>query len=158
MMDAYSNVFASPGTRTTGTGPQKWMIASRDWNGEVPEKMVLFRTPTKMVWILGRIQINSAEDGATIVKDIQDQISLVPFSEINNADYQPPKGKVVEEYVNLAPVQAIQELDVHTFFNRLSQLMIDNPPPSTDEPALENMATITLQLAMIHCHLPQFTT
>ena len=142
MMDAYSNVFASPGTRTTGKEEQKWLIAGRDWDEEVPDGMALFRAPTETIWILGRIQINSFEDGSTFVRTLQDQISLVPLSEMENPDYMPPKGSINEDYVGLSPVKAIQSLDVASFFNRLSQLMVDNPPPLADSVMVSKMKRI----------------
>jgi len=61
--DAYSNVFASPGTRTTGTEAQKFLIAGPDWTGETPPDLTLIQAPTNTVWMLGRIQVNSPEDG-----------------------------------------------------------------------------------------------
>jgi DNA sulfur modification protein DndE len=36
MLDAYTNVFESPGTRTTGTDAQDFLITGPFWEGEVP--------------------------------------------------------------------------------------------------------------------------
>ena len=140
--DAYSNVFASPGTRTTGTDALNLLIAGPTWKGETPEGMTLIQAPTQMVWLLGRIQVNSAEDGATTVKAIQDSMRLVPLSEFGNENYTPPTGIVKAENKSIIPVKAIQELDVKTYLNRLSELMVKNPPTTADTPMLEKMAKI----------------
>ncbi|MFK7904920.1 MAG: DUF1254 domain-containing protein, partial [Chitinophagales bacterium] len=43
MLDAYSNVFASPGTRTTGTDAQTIVIVGPNWKGETPEGLDLIQ-------------------------------------------------------------------------------------------------------------------
>jgi len=140
--DAYSNVFASPGTRTTGTDAQTLLIAGPNWKGETPVGMTLIQAPTQMVWLLGRIQVNSAEDGATTVKEIQDAMRLVPLSEFGNENYTPPAGIVKAEHQDIVPVKTIRELDVNTYMNRLSELMVKNPATAADAPMLEKMAKI----------------
>ena len=80
MLDAYTNVFASPGTRTTGTAAQDFLITKPFWEGEVPEGMTHIKSPTSLVWLLGRTQVNSKEDGATVVRVIQDGYKLVPLN------------------------------------------------------------------------------
>ena len=144
MLDAYSNVFASPGTRTTGTAAQTFLIAGPNWKGETPKGMSLIQAPTQMVWMLGRIRVNSPEDGAIVVKDIQDGMSLVPLSAYGNEDYVPPTGIVKTENQNIIPVKAIQDLDVHTYFNRMAQLMVDNPPKAADAAMVKKMEKIGL--------------
>lgn len=142
--DAYSNIFASPGTRTTGTDALNLLIAGPTWKGVTPVGMTLIQSPTQMTWLLGRIQVNSAEDGATTVKAIQDSMRLVPLSEFGNENYTPPTGVVKTENQNIVPVKTIREMDVKTYLNRLSELMVKNPPSAADAPMLEKMAKIGL--------------
>lgn len=142
MYDAYTNIFASPGTRTTGTDAQTLLIVGPNWKGETPEGMTLIQSPTQTVWMLGRIQVNSKEDGATTVKAIQDKMSLVPLSGFGNANYTPPTGIVKAKNENIIPVKTIQEMDINTFMNRLSELMAKNPPAAADAEMLAKMAKI----------------
>jgi hypothetical protein len=37
MLDAWTNVFQDPGTRTTGGAPQKYAITGPGWKGTLPE-------------------------------------------------------------------------------------------------------------------------
>src|SRR6202012_1442098 len=71
MFDAYTNVFASSGKRTTGTAAQTFLITDPSFNGTVPEGMQQIKAPTNMVWILARTQVNSPQDGKEIVYPIQ---------------------------------------------------------------------------------------
>ncbi len=144
MLDAYSNVFASPGTRTTGTAAQTFLIAGPHWEGEVPENMTLIKAPTAMVWLLGRIQVNSAEDGATTVKAIQDGMALVPLSAYGNENYVPPVGVANIDNQTIVPVKEIQNLDVTTYLNRVAQLMAQNSPKAADAEMVKKMAKIGL--------------
>lgn len=144
LLDAYSNVFASPGTRTTGTEAQEILIAGPNWEGEPPAGLTLIKAPTQMVWVLGRIQVNSPADGAASVKAIQDGMGLVPLSAYGQTDYVAPLGVVNSEQTNLIPVKAIRDLDINTYFNRMAALMVDNPPPAADSLMVKKMAKIGL--------------
>jgi len=143
-LDAYSNVFASPGTRTTGTTAQTFLVVGPNWEGQTPDGMSLIKAPTEMVWLLGRIQVNNAEDGATTVKAIQDGMSLVPLSAYGKESYVPPLGVVKTENQPIIPVKEIQVLDVHDYFNRMAQLMVKNTPKIADSAMVRQMEKIGL--------------
>lgn len=83
LYDAWTNVFATPGTRTTGTKAQSFLIAGPDWKGQSPNGMKVFRSPTNMAYIIGRTQVNSREDGEQIVSKIQDGFSLTPIDKFD---------------------------------------------------------------------------
>ena len=140
--DAYTNVFASPGTRTSGTAAQQFMIVGPNWEGHVPEEFQLIRAPTELVWMIGRIQVNSQEDGNTTVREIQDGMRLIPISALGKKDYVAPKGMVKKEYENLIPSKAIGDMDVNTFLNRAALMMAKNPPKSADSTILKRLTKI----------------
>src|SRR5215475_11861095 len=54
MLDAWTTVFQVPGMRTTGTKAQKYAIAGPGWHGTLPSGVVEYKSPTNIVWILGR--------------------------------------------------------------------------------------------------------
>jgi hypothetical protein len=58
LFDAWTNVFATPGTRTTGSAAGTFLIAGPHWNGSAPSRMQVLRSPTDMAWLLGRTQTN----------------------------------------------------------------------------------------------------
>lgn len=142
ILDAYTNVFESPGTRTTGTDAHTFLIAGPKWKGETPAGMKLIQSPTAMAWMIGRIQVNSQEDGATVVKNIQDGITLIPKSEYGNASYVAPQGTVVDDYNSIIPVKNTTELSIKDFFTKMALLMIENPPYEKDSTIIREMAKI----------------
>ena len=79
MLDAYTNVFASPGKRTTGTEANDFAITGPSWDGTLPEGVTEIKAPTEMVWIIGRTQTNGVED-YDAVNAIQYEYSLTPLS------------------------------------------------------------------------------
>lgn len=142
MLDAYTNVFAAPGKRTTGTKPGNFLIAGPSFNRQVPGGMSQIKAPTNMVWILGRTQVNSAEDGRDVVYKIQDGYRLFPLSQWGK-DYVAPKH-VVDPAITKEPPVFVEEMDVSTFFNLANELMAKNPPPAQDEKLLIKLAVINI--------------
>ena len=71
-LDAWSDVFATAGTRTHGhLGQRLWLVDS-NWQGSVPQGVQLLRAPSRMVWVIGRIQTLGIDDLPT-VHALQDQ-------------------------------------------------------------------------------------
>ena len=143
-MDAYSNVFASPGTRTTGTKAQDILLAGPKWKGEIPEGLQLIQAPSESVWMLGRIQVNSPEDGSTTVRDIQDKMRLVPLSAFGKKEYASPKGTFETENANILPVKELRNLDIKAYFDKVLHLMKENPPSAKDSLIVNKMERIGL--------------
>jgi DNA sulfur modification protein DndE len=140
MFDAYTNVFASPGKRTTGTAAQTFLITGPSFNGTVPEGMQQIQAPTNMVWILGRTQVNSPQDGKDIVYPIQNGYKLTPLRRWGTA-YQ-PEPHLVDNSIALNAPAFVENMDISTFFNVLNEQLAKNPPPEADAPVLAKLATI----------------
>jgi len=141
MLDAWTNIFASPGKRTTGTKAGHFAITGPSWTGTLPAGVQQLKSPTNMVWIIGRTQTNGPKDYAA-VQAIQKQYKLTPLSAFGKP-YTPPAG-VVDPTVDmkLAPVEAVAKMSTATFFTTLAALMKDNPPPAADAPMLAKLAKI----------------
>ena len=54
MLDMWTDVFASPGWRTTGTQAANFLVTPRGWSGTVPAGFTQIEAPTPYVWIIGR--------------------------------------------------------------------------------------------------------
>ena len=54
MLSGWTDVFEVPGKRTTGTKAQTYAITGPGWKGKLPEGVKELKSPTNMVWILGR--------------------------------------------------------------------------------------------------------
>ena len=83
MIDAWTNIFTSPGKRTTGTKAGHFAITGPDWKGTLPRGVTELKSPTNMVWLLGRTQTNGPKDYPA-VHQIQDGYKLVPLSAFGN--------------------------------------------------------------------------
>ena len=89
MLDMWTDVFASPGWRTTGTGggqlPDR---AARLARLRVPDGVEQIDAPTPYVWIIGRTKTDGPADYAAVHK-IQDGYKITPLSAWGKA-YTPP--------------------------------------------------------------------
>jgi hypothetical protein len=142
IMDDWTNVFADPGTRATGSGKGQFAIAGPEWKGKLPEGVMELRSPTNTVWIVGRTQTNGREDYPA-VRAIQDQYKLTPLSAWGK-DYTPPGNVPVATDVDLKtpPAEQVARMVAAMFFARLNTLMKDNPPAAVDAEAMKRFAAI----------------
>ncbi len=139
--DAYSNVFFVPGPRTTGTGAHTFLLTGPFWNGEVPEGMAQVKAPTNTLWMIGRTQVNSAKDGATVVAGFQDGMQIDLLSKYGQ-EYEAPLGIVSEDYKKIVPVDDTRALSIEEYLGKLTQLMADNPPAKADAPLIKEIESI----------------
>ena len=146
LFDMWSNVFASIGKRTTGTGPMNFLIAWPGWQGTAPAdvKQVL-RSPTRFVWVNGQMQANGPQDYA-VVNALQKQYKLTPLSAWGQS-YMPPAEVPVAPGVDAKtpPLAQVQKMDAGAFFGRLARLMKDNPPAPVDKPMVEKLKTLGIE-------------
>jgi hypothetical protein len=142
MLDAWTNVFADPGTRTTGNGKGDFAIVGPAWQGKLPEGVKEIKAPTNYVAVGGRTQTNGKEDYAG-VHAIQKQYRLTPLSAWGK-DYTPPDNVPVDKGVDLKtpPVEQVAKMDAATFFARVNALMKDNPPAAADADVVKRFAAI----------------
>lgn len=132
ILDAWTNVISSPGTRNTGGDAQTYIITGPDWNGTVPPNMSEIKSPTYTTWLIGRIQVNNKEDGETVVKSIQEGMRLTPLSAYGSG-YIPPAPEPYNPGIGTQPPSmAIFNLSIEDFFNKMNELMVNNPPARAD--------------------------
>src|SRR5262245_49699095 len=144
MLDGWTDVFQVPGKRTTGTKAQTYAITGPNWKGTLPEGVKEYKSPTSMVWLLGRIYCTGTPEDYKAVHEIQDQVGLVPLSSYGKA-YTPPAGKVNPDIDMKRSVRdQVNGLTAVEYFTLLAKLMKTNPPAAKDAPALAKFAKIGL--------------
>jgi hypothetical protein len=142
MLDGWTTVFQAPGKRTTGTGPQKYAITGPGWKGQLPTGVKEYKSPTSIVWVLGRIYCSGTTEDYAAVRAMQDQCSAVPLSSYGKTNALPP-GQVDPAVDMETPVRVqVNNLGAAAYFNRLALLMKDNPPAPADAPILKQMARL----------------
>src|SRR5262249_35516766 len=78
MLDMWTDVFASPGWRTTGTQAGNFLLTPPGWSGAVPSGMTMVSAPTPYVWIIGRTKTDGPSDYGAVHK-IQDGYKVTPL-------------------------------------------------------------------------------
>lgn len=141
LMDAWTNVFATPGTRTTGSHAASFIVAGPDWNGTAPVGLPVLRSPTNMVWLLGRTETHGPDDYPA-VHVIQDGYKLVPLSKFGSA-YTPPSVLGDPDFdAKTPPVEKLRNMSAARYFDTLARLLRSNPPPDADAPVIGQLARI----------------
>jgi hypothetical protein len=153
ILDAWTNVFTSPGKRTTGTGAGHFAIVGPTWTGTLPAGMKELKSPTNTALIAGRTQANGPPDFA-VVNAIQKQYRLTPLDAIQKQYelsplsafgklYTPPQG-VIDPQIDMKtpPVDQVNRMSAAAFFTRLAALMASNPQSPTDARKLARLAAI----------------
>ena len=144
MLDGWTDVFQVPGKRTTGTGAQTYAITGPGWKGTLPAGVKEYKSPTSIVWLLGRIYCTGTPEDYAAVHALQDQCALVPLSAYGRP-YTPPGGTVDTSIDMKTPVRdQVNRMDATAYFTLLAQLMKTNPPAAADAPELAKFAKIGL--------------
>jgi hypothetical protein len=144
MLDGWTDVFQVPGKRTTGGKAQKYAITGPGWSGTLPTGVTEYKSPTGIVWILGRIYCTGTPDDYAKVHALQDKFSLVPLSSYGKP-YTPLPGEVDNNLdMKTAVRDQVDHLEVNDYFNYLAKLMKTNPPTVEDAPMVAKMAKIGL--------------
>ena len=137
VIDAWNGIAGAPGSRTHGGDGGDFLIAGPDWNGHVSNGMELIRCPTRIAMIGGRTSCTGPDDYAA-VNALQDQYRLCPLSHWGTDDrphaHAPLKDGVDgDTLVN----EQFLGLDAEAFFQRLNDLLVDNPAYPADAQTLE---------------------
>jgi hypothetical protein len=144
LLDGWTTVFQSLGQRTTGTGPQKFAITGPGWKGKLPHGLKEYKSPTSIVWVLGRIYCTGTSEDYAAAHAIQDACSAVPLSSYGKP-YSPQPGQVDPAIDMKTSVrEQVNHMDAATYFNRLALLMKDNPPAHADAPIIKRMARLRI--------------
>jgi hypothetical protein len=101
-----------------------------------------YKSPTSIVWLLGRIYCTGTPEDYAAVHKLQDQVKLVPLSAYGKP-YTPPAGKVDPSIdMKTAVREQVNALSADAYFTLLAKLMKDNPPNPADAPMLRKMAKL----------------
>ena len=140
--DAWTDVFAAPGTRTTGNRAGAFALVGPNWRGSLPSDVQKIVAPTNLAWIIGRTYTAGKADYAA-VNAIQRQYQLIPLAAWGRPYTPPAKVPVAAGVDSQTPtVVQVGTMGAGAFLARLAQLMGPNPPRAEDEPMISRLRRI----------------
>jgi hypothetical protein len=145
MLDMWSNVFASPGWRTTGTQAGNFLITPPGWSGTVPSGMTRIDAPTPYVWLLGRTQTNGAKDYEAVHK-IQAGYKITPLSQWGKASVPPTATIDPTVDMKTPPKIQVDTMPAGKFFAYAAELLKVIPPHVTDQPMIAQLKKIGFEV------------
>ena len=154
MLDMWSDVFASPGWRTTGTAAANYLVAPPGWRPDLrdrfideyklPKETQLINAPTPYVWIIGRTKTDGPPDYDAVNK-IQAGLKITSLSEWGTA------AKAAEQKIDPSidmktpPKIQVDTMQGGAYFSYAAELLKLQPPHVTDEPILAQMKRIGIE-------------
>ncbi len=144
MLDMWTDVFASPGWRTTGTKAADFLVTPPGWNGTVPAGMTRICAPTPYVWIIGRTKTDGPPDYDAVHK-IQSGYKITPLSQWGGPA-QPVEAKIDPAIdMKTPPKVQVDSMPAGKFFAYAATLLANNPPHITDQPMIAQLKKLGIE-------------
>ena len=144
MLDMWTDVFASPGWRTTGTAAGDFAILPPGFGGALPAGVVRIDAPTPYVWIIGRTKTDGPSDYEA-VRSIQAGLKITPLSQWGKLA-KAPVGRVDPAIdMKTPPKTAVDTMPAGKFFALAAEILKLQPPHITDQPILARMRRIGIE-------------
>ncbi len=141
MLDMWSDVFASPGWRTTGTKAANFLITPPGWNGNVPEGITAIAAPTPYVWVIGRTRTDGPADYQAVHK-IQAGYKVTPLAQGGKPAATPQVKIDPSVDMKTPPLVQVDSMPAAKFFTYAAELLKLHPPHATDQPIIARMKRI----------------
>ncbi|SCB12002.1 Uncharacterized conserved protein [Bradyrhizobium shewense] len=154
MLDAWTDVFASPGWRTTGTQAGTFLITPPGWRPDLRDRFVeefklpkdtrRIEAPTPIVLIVGRTKTDGPPDYDAVHK-IQAGYKVTPLSEWGKA---PKRAEVkIDPSVDMKtpPKHQVDTMPASEYFAYAAELLKVNPPHITDQPMVDQLKKIGIE-------------
>ena len=140
-LDMWTDVFANPGKRTTGTGAADFVVAGPGYAGPPPAGVPVIAAPTPYLWVIGRTQTNGPGDYPAVhaVQDGYAITSLADAPAVAGARVTDPGLDTSTE-----PLRLINGMTAIEFFGYAARALKVNPPHATDFSVLTRIARLGL--------------
>lgn len=144
MLDMWTDVFASPGWRTTGTQAGTFLVTPPGWAGAVPQGFTHIPAPTPYVWIIGRTKTDGPGDYDAVHK-IQAGYTVTPLSGWGKAAVAPVVKVDPSVDMKTAPKVQVDTMPGGEYFTYAADLLKLHPPHVTDQPIIARMKRIGIE-------------
>jgi len=154
MLDMWTDVFASPGWRTTGTQAGNFLVVPPGWRPDLrdrfieefklPKDIQRIDAPTPYVWIIGRTKTDGPPDYEAVHK-IQAGYKVTALSEWGKSP-KPVEVKIDPSVdMKTPPKMQVDTMPAGKYFAYAAELLKLHPPHLTDEPIIAQMKRIGLE-------------
>jgi hypothetical protein len=154
MLDMWTDVFASAGSRTTGTQAANFLVTPPDWRPDLRDRFIdefklpkntqRIDAPTPYVWIIGRTKTDGPADYEAVRK-IQAGFNVTPLSDWGKTP-NPVEFKIDPSVdMKTPPREQVDTMPVGRFFAYATELMGQQPPHITDQPILAQMKKLGIE-------------
>ena len=142
MLDMWTDVFASPGWRTTGTEAANFAIAPPGWSGSSRWRRRI-DAPTPFVWIIGRTKTDGPADYEAVNK-IQAGLKITPLSSGASPPTPSWRRSTRHRHENAAE-NPVDTMPANKFFAYAAEILKTAPPHVTDEPIIAQMRRLGIE-------------
>ena len=154
MLDMWTNVFASPGWRTTGTKAGTFLITPPNWRPDLRDRLVeefklpkdtqRIDAPTPYVWIIGRTKTDGPPDYDAVHK-IQAGYKVTLLSEWGKTP-KPIEVKIDPGIdMKTPPKVQVDTMTAGKYFAEAAELLKLQPPHVTDQPIIAQIKKIGIE-------------
>lgn len=154
MLDMWTDVFASPGWRTTGTKEGNFIIVPPGWRPDLKDRLIeefklpkdtqRIDAPTPYVWIIGRTKTDGPQDYEAVHK-IQSGFKVTPLSRFGKAP-EPVQVRIDPNVdMKTPPKIQVDTMPAGKYFAYAAELLKLHPPHITDEPIIALMKRISIE-------------
>jgi len=145
MLDMWTDVFAVPGKRTTGTAAGAFALVTQGWHGNLPAGVQRIESPTPYAWIIGRIQTNGLKDYAAVNK-IQDGFRLTPLPQWGKTPILPAFKADPAIDMRTPPPEQVNAMTGARYFAYAAELLKVVPPHLTDQPMAARLKRLGFEI------------
>ena len=154
MLDMWTDVFASPGWRTTGTQAGTYIIVPPGWRPDLRDRLIeefklpkdtqRIDSPTPYVWIIGRTKTDGPKDYGTVHK-IQAGFKVTLLSRFGKSP-EPVQIKIDPTIdMKTPPKVLVDTMPAAKYFAYAAELLKLHPPHVTDQPIVAMMKRIGIE-------------
>ncbi|QLG41648.1 DUF1254 domain-containing protein [Paenibacillus sp. FSL W7-1088] len=135
MLDAYTNTFRNVSNRTTKNKAEQFTIVGPAGSSNVTKTSI--QTPTPIVWLLGRVQVNGEED-LNRAAAFEKQFTL-------SAPTRNPSSGITDDS-SLNQMSSMKN-DPLAFYKIMTEQIRQNPPPACDAVLLDQFKLVGIDPA-----------
>jgi hypothetical protein len=155
MLDMWTDVFASPGSRTTGTEAGTFLVTAPGWKPEngaelgkdfadqlgLPKETHHIKAPTNHVWIIGRTKTDGPADYEAVHK-VQAGFKVTPLSKWGQQVTEPAYSPDPTVDTKTPPKKQVDTMAGRSYFTYGAELLKAETSHITDQPILARMARL----------------